>query len=354
MPDLIEDISYSKNGCNYCENLDGSKNKTISKVSNFKDAITCIKEDGKKQVYDCIIGVSGGIDSSYVLHLALEAGLRPLAVHMDNGWNSALAQINIARLVKKANVDLYTHVIEWSVYRDMLNAFLQSDVVDIELLYDNAMLSVNYRLAKRFGIKWILGGMNTSTEGVRMPRKWSWFKFDTLNIKDILRQNGCQEWDTFPFISPIDFLYYKNMKHIRWVSLLDTIKYDKEEALVLLEEKYGYKRYPYKHYESILTRFYQAEILTKKFNIDKRQVHLSSLIKSNQITREESLQILEKSPYESEIERFKDRRYFMKKMNWTKNDLDSYLSRPPVPHTKYKTYSSYTSKIRYIKKIFGK
>lgn len=354
MPDRIEDIFYTETGCNYCDNLDGSKNKTITKIMDLESTINRIKDDGKNREYDCIVGVSGGIDSSYVLHLALKVGLRPLAVHMDNGWNSALAQTNIARLIKTTNVDLYTHVIEWTVYRNMLQAFLQSDVVDIELLYDNAMLSVNYRLANRFGIKWILGGMNTSTEGVRMPLNWSWFKFDTLNIKDILKKNGCNNWTSFPFISPIDFLYYKKIKEIKWVSLLDTIDYDKEATLSLLEGKYGYKRYPYKHYESILTRFYQAEILTKKFKIDKRHVHLSSLIKSNQITRNEAIVTLKKPPYENEFERLRDRKYFMKKMNWTMFDLDSYLERPPVNHDHYRTYTNYTRQLRHIKQIFGK
>ena len=354
MPDCIPNIEYVEGECNYCRNfVERRKNKTIFEVENFESTISRIKADGFGLQYDCIIGVSGGVDSSYVLHLALQAGLRPLAVHMDNGWNSELAQTNIARLIKQLNVDLYTHVIDWDVYKSMLNAFLDADVVDIELLYDNAMLAVNYKLAQRFKIKWILGGMNTATEGIRMPSNWNWFKFDTLNMKNILVKNGCNKTSTFPFISPFEFIYYTKFKKIKWISLLDTVNYDKEAATNTLEKFYKYKRYPHKHYESVLTRFYQAEILPKKFGIDKRQIHLSSLIKSNQMTREQALAILKTDPYPNEIDRLKDRKYFLKKMGWEEVDLNKYLSRHAVSHLEYRSYTRLTKLINHFRVFKG-
>lgn len=353
MPDHIPDIDYVFGECNYCRNLEERrKNKTIFEVTNFDDTIAQIKVDGLGLEYDCVVGVSGGVDSSYVLHLAVEAGLRPLAVHMDNGWNSELAQTNVARLIKKLDVDLYTHVIEWEVYKSMLQAFLDADVVDVELLYDNAMLAVNYNLASRFGIKWILGGMNSASEGIKMPSSWNWFKFDTLNIKNILKSYNCTNTHSFPFIGLFELILYSKFKKIKWISILDTVPYNKERATQLLEKNYQYKRYPYKHYESVLTRFYQAEILPKKFNIDKRQVHLSSLIKSGQISRSEALAVLATDPYPNDLDRVKDKRYFLKKMEWSAEDLDIYLSRKPVPHENFYTYTKYTKFIKKFEKFF--
>ena len=166
-----------------------------------------ISNRSSKKPYDCIVGVSGGVDSSLVLIDAVESGLRPLAVHMDNGWNSELAQNNIYNLVSKLGVDLDTHVIDWSEYRTLLNAFLRADVVDVELLYDNAMIAVNYQMAKKYGLKYILGGENYSTEGFSMPPGWNWFKYDKTNIKELVSPLA-QKVNTFPSIGTFDLIKY--------------------------------------------------------------------------------------------------------------------------------------------------
>jgi tRNA(Ile)-lysidine synthase TilS/MesJ len=165
-------------GCNYCDAMNNANKQELLTEEEINKFINNVKISGKKKTYDCIIGVSGGLDSSYALHLAVKEGLRPLAVHMDNGWNSELAQNNIANLVSELEVDLYTYVIDWDEYRVMMQSFFDADVIDIELLYDNAMLAVNYQLAKKYNLKYILAGTNNATEGIPMPKGWNWYKYD--------------------------------------------------------------------------------------------------------------------------------------------------------------------------------
>ena len=336
-PNIIIDESGT---CNFCKDFINNAESVYFdndeiKTKKLNLLINQIKLNGINNNYDCIIGVSGGVDSSWVLVEAIKQGLRPLAVHMDNGWNSELAQNNIANLITKLGVDLYTYVIDWEEYRSLMQSFFDADVVDVELLYDNAMLKVNYMLAKKFNVKYILSGMNQSTEGIRMPENWNWFKYDKKQIKSIGNKFNKIKTNSFPAIGTLDYCYYRFYKKIEWLPFLDFLKFEKETALIILENEYGYKRYPYKHYESIFTRFYQGYLLPKKFKIDKRKLHLSSLIVTNQINRHNAIEILKNSPYPSQVDLENDLEYFLKKMNWAQNDLDVYLSRDPKPHNEY-------------------
>jgi N-acetyl sugar amidotransferase len=347
----------AKGICNFCTEFLREKSNIIfedlkKKEEKLKYFIKKVKEEGKKKKYDCIVGVSGGVDSSWTLAKVKELGLRPLAVHMDNGWNSELAQNNIANLVQNLQVDLYTHVINWNEYRELMQAFFEADVIDVELLYDNAMLAVNYQQANKYGVKYILSGSNSSTEGMRMPKEWNWMKFDRKNIIQIARRKGIRSLKTFPSISTIQHIYYFIVKRIKWIEFLDYTFYNKSLALNNLEKNFGFKRYQYKHYESVFTRFYQGYILTKKFKIDKRKLHLSTLVASGQISREEACSELDKLPYNSNIELDNDINYFLKKMKWTKSELDDYLSRPEISHYKYPTERFLNDFLRKIYKIF--
>ena len=335
------DIIFSNNGiCNYCTefiekisyNFQDLEKKKVS-LNNF---IQKVKNDGKKKRYDCIVGVSGGIDSSWTLVKIKELGLRPLAVHMDNGWNSELAQNNIANLVQKLDVDLYTHVINWDEYRKLMQAFFDADVIDIELLYDNAMLAVNYQQAKKYNLKYIISGSNTATEGMRMPSTWNWFKYDKKNIIGIARKNGIKKLTTFPAIGIIQYIYNTFIKKIVWVRFLDYLNYDKFIAIDNLEKNYNFKPYQHKHNESIFTRFYQGYILPKKFKVDKRKLHYATLVVSGQISREAACRELEKSTaYNSKEEMKNDISYFLKKMKWSDDQLNHYLARPELSHYLY-------------------
>ena len=340
MDDSASAISFDDAGvCNYCTYFQRRVNSVVFapehvRAEQRRAFVEKVKKAGKGKKYDCIIGLSGGVDSSYVLHLALSEGLRPLAVHMDKNWNSELAVNNIKNLVTRLGVDLYTHVIDWPEYKGLMQAFFDADVIDVELLYDNAMLAVNYEQARRYGIKYILSGSNSATEGMQMPEGWNWFKWDKRNIKAIGQRNGVKV-KTFPIIGTLGFGYNRVFRRIQWVPFLDFYDYQKESALEQLECKYAYKRYPYKHYESIFTRFYQGFILPEKFSVDKRKLHFSTLIMSGQMTREQAVSLLCESPYVSFEELERDRKYFIKKMGWAAGDLEAYLRRPEKSHDAY-------------------
>ncbi|MFZ5951426.1 MAG: N-acetyl sugar amidotransferase [Candidatus Rifleibacteriota bacterium] len=338
LDDTAKDICFDENGfCNYCNDFLRKYSTAIFKDQKKKERelenlLTQIKSSGKGKQYDCIIGVSGGVDSSWALVKAVEFGLRPLAVHMDNGWNSELAQNNIENLVKRLGVELFTYVIDWEEYKLFMQAFFEANVIDIEILYDNAMLSVNYEQAANFGCRFILAGTNKATEGVKIPPNWNWLKLDGKNIRAIGETFAKISPKTYPCFSTLKLVWYKFFRRIKWTSILDYVDYNKNQAMDILQKKFSFKPYPYKHYESIFTRFYQGFILPKKFKVDKRKVHFSTLILSNQMSREKALEELAKDPYPSIEELEKDKRFFLKKMGWSDQQLINYLNRPEVPH----------------------
>ena len=341
MDTSASDIVFDEAGvCNYCsEFLERSGHLRHRDAADLERTLQTfvqkVKAAGKGRRYDCVVGVSGGVDSSWALVQAVKLGLRPLAVHMDNGWNSELAQNNIANLVRMLRVDLHTHVIDWHEYRALMQAFFDADVLDVELLYDNAMMAVNYQQAAKHGVRYILAGTNQATEGMRFPPGWNWLKFDKKNIKALARRFGRVRIDTFPAIGTLGYASYEMIRGIKWVSFIDFFAYNKLEALEVLTRDYGYKPYPYKHYESIFTRFYQGYILPAKFGVDKRRLHFSTLVASGQMTRADALRSAEGLPYASAKALEEDKQYFIKKMGWTAAELDAYIARPEKPHTDY-------------------
>jgi N-acetyl sugar amidotransferase len=340
MDTSAQDISFDVDGvCNYCTEFLAQRARylrddPVERQHRLDALLREVRAAGRGKRYDCIIGVSGGVDSSWALALAVDLGLRPLAVHMDNGWNAELAQNNIANLVRGLGVDLHTHVIDWPEYRGLMEAFFAADVTDVELLYDNAVIAVNFQAAARHRVRHILGGTNVATEGMRMPPGWNWLKYDKRNIRAISRMFGGPSLRTFPSVGTLDFLRF-HLRGIRWLSFLDYFDYRKTVALQSLQGRFGYKPYPFKHYESVFTRFYQGFILPTKFGIDKRRLHFSTLIMNGEMTRKEAMEALEGIPYESEKLLRSDTAYFLKKMGWTREKLDEYLARPGKPHNSY-------------------
>ena len=335
------DIRFDEAGvCNYCAEFLQRSGHILHKsaqlrVQEREAFLGQIRQRAARGKYGCVVGVSGGVDSSWALVQAVKANLRPLAVHMDNGWNTELAQHNIANLIRSLGVDLHTHVIDWREYRQLMQAFFDADVIDVELLYDNAMLAVNYQQAARHGVKSILGGTNQATEGMRIPGDWNWFKFDRKNIEALGGTFRKVRLRTFPAIGTWGYIWYEYVRRIRWISFLDFFDYNKAAALAELQRDYGYKPYPYKHYESVFTRFYQGYLLPQKFGVDKRRVHFSTLVAAGQMTREEALGSVSGIAYPSERALQEDRQYFLKKMGWSEADLDAYIRRPPKPHAAY-------------------
>jgi len=260
------------------------------KSQKLKDLVAQIKKDGVGKDYDCIIGLSGGVDSSFVAYQVQKLGLRPLAVHLDNGWNSELAVINIENIVKRLGFDLYTHVIDWEEFKDLQLAFMKASVVDIEMLTDNAIVVLINKLAKEKRIKYFFIGTNVSTESI-MPRSWFFnVKYDSLNIMSIHSKYGkLKKIKSFPYFNFLQYIRYRYSNPINNISLLNYLDYNKSDAIKILQDELNWKDYGGKHCESRFTQFYQSYILPKKFNVDKRRAFLSCLILSNQITREQAL-----------------------------------------------------------------
>lgn len=337
MDSSAPDITFDAAGqCHFCRDFAAKLSVSSGAVGPDADQlITTIKASGRGKPYDCIIGLSGGVDSAYVLYTAVRNGLRPLAVHLDNGWNSELATHNIANLVRRLNVDLHTHVIDWEENRDMQLAFFKANVVDIELLMDNAMLALNYQQAGRYGLRYILAGTNRATEGMRMPAGWNHLKFDATNIRAIQRRFGTMPIKTHPLISVKGFVFNEFVRRIKWTPFLDYFNYRKDEALKLLADEVGYRPYPYKHYESVFTRFYQGYILPRKFGIDKRRLHLSTLIISGQMSRDVALAQLEQSTYPDPNQLRDDTAFVLKKLGFSEESFNAYLSAPRVEHEVY-------------------
>ncbi len=334
-------ITFDSQGrCNYCSEFVDRAGQALALASadrarQLTALVEAIRAQGRGKRYDCIMGLSGGVDSSYAIVQAVNLGLRPLAVHMDNGWNSELAQNNIENLVRGLDLDLVTYVIDWREYRSLMEAFFAADVIDIELLYDNAMYAVNYRQAKRWGTKWILAGTNLATEGMRIPAEWNWLKYDKRNIKAIHRYQGGRTLNSFPAIGTLEYVWNLGVRRVKWVSFLDYFNYNKAQAIQELQRDFAFKPYPHKHYESVFTRLYMGFILPTKFNVDMRKVDFSNLIISGQMTREEALLELQKDPYPSPQDLRRDITFFRKKLGWSETDWQSYLARPERRHNSF-------------------
>jgi len=359
MDETAQHIGFDEGGvCNYCTTFLEKQAKHIAwdedeRHRRLAALIDMVRKSGEGKRYNCIVGLSGGVDSSWSLVRAVELGLRPLAVHMDSGWNSELAQNNIANLVRTLGVDLYTHVIEWPEIRGLMEAFFAADVIDVEVLYDNAMLAVNYQQAAKYGLKYILAGTNIATEGVDIPKGWNWYKSDKRNIVGISRRFGGPKLRTFPAISTLSMARYVLVNGIRWISFLDYLDYKKLEALEVLKRDYGYKPYPHKHYESVFTRFYQGYLQPYKFGVDKRKPHLSSLIMNGEISRDDALRQAQGIAYPSEKEMESDRLYFIKKMGWTEEKFEDYMRRPEKPHDAYPSEAALYRKLLAIYRKLG-
>jgi N-acetyl sugar amidotransferase len=352
-------IVFDENGfCNHCtsalEKLKAvSFNTNEERLLALETIVNKIKASGKNNKYDCIIGLSGGVDSSYLAYIVKELGLRPLAVHVDNGWNSELAVKNIENIINKLNIDLHTHVINWEEFKSLQIAFLKASVIDLEMLSDNAIVIGIFNLAKKFKIKYFIDGTNIVSESI-MPSSWFYVpKYDSLNIKAIYKRFGSgMTLKTFPLLNLKEYIEYRYFKKGESVALLNYISYHKTEAISILEEKLGWRNYGGKHYESKITHFYQAFILPFKFKVDKRRAHLSSLICSNQITRIEALYELEKELYDPK--KFEeDKEYFIKKLNFTLDEFDKIISSPVKQHHDYPSYQLLHKKLGKLVKVFG-
>lgn len=344
MDDTVEGIIFDKDGvCTFCKIHDELESKypqgKRSKLMLDK-IIQKIKKDGKGKRYDCVVGVSGGRDSTYTLYSAVRLGLRPLAIHFDNGWNTDLAVRNIKNVCKKLNVDLYTHVAEWEEFKDMQRAFLKASVPDAEVPTDWVIFSVLFREAARERVKYIIHGHSFRTEGTT-PLTWTYM--DGRYVNYIQKIFGTKKIKSFPVMSMTDYLYYTFVRRIKQIRLLYYLPYNEQEILDMLSKEVDWQSYGGKHHESKYTGFFQSFILTRKFNIDKRKLHYSALIRNGQMNREEALQKVQSDPYEGGKETFD---YCLKKLGYTHNEFESIMSEAPKLFLDYKSYYRLVKKMK--------
>jgi N-acetyl sugar amidotransferase len=339
-------ITFDKDGvCDHCHSFknDLLPNWRTDKVGRqaLDKIVKKIKEDGKGKDFDCIMGMSGGADSSYMLHIAVkELGLRPLVFHVDGGWNSQIAVNNIHTMVDKLGLDLFTEVINWEEMRDFQLAYFKSGLSNLDVPQDHAFVATLYNYADKHKIKYILNGGNYSTECVRNPLEWLYYGTDMAQIKDVHKKFGTIPLKTYPFSSVLRHkLYLRYIRGVQVIKPLNYIPYIKKDAMQLLEKEYDWQPYPQKHFESRFTKFYEGYWLPKKFGFDTRRVQYSSLILTGQMTRQEALDKL-LTPALSDEEVRNEFEYIANKLGISVEELRSYLDSPNKTHLDYKNQES--------------
>lgn len=336
-------IQFDENGvCDHCNTFDTHTlpnwHRGEAGKSKLDELISKVKVAGRNHDFDCIIGMSGGSDSSWLAYLMVkEYGLRPLIFHVDAGWNSQIAVNNIARLMDGLGIDLFTEVIDWQEMRDLQLAFFRSGVPHIDTPQDHVFFATMYAFAAKYKVKYILTGGNLSTECVRNPLEWMYFQSDVVQLRDIHRKFGNHPLRTFPTTNILwHKLYLPYIRGIRVVRPLDYGEYNKKAAMEFLQKEFGWQPYPQKHFESRFTRFYESYWLPVRFGYDVRKVQFSSLILTGQMSREEALEELKTSPHDPEqVEHELD--FVAKKLEISVDELISYRDMPRKTYHDYKS-----------------
>jgi len=301
--------------------------------SKLEDLLNKIRTEGKGKEYDCVTGISGGVDSTFLVWMAKQWGLRPLIVHFDNGWDSEIAVNNINNIIKYTGFDLYTIVVDWEEFKDLQLSYIKASVVDIEVPTDHAISGTLQRLAAKYNVKYILSGNNVVTEAI-LPKSWIFNKNDYINLQNIHKKFGTVPLKTYPLFGLRERYVYEMGKGIQTFKPLNLIEFNKEKAKQIIAENLKWKDYKGKHYESVFTKFYQAYILPYKFHIDKRKAHLSNLIFSGQITKEQALKEIDKPLYE-EAELRQDKEYVLKKFGLSPDAFENLMKKERVEHKAY-------------------
>jgi len=313
-----------------------------------------IKRQGRGKEFDCLMGMSGGIDSSYLLYIMVEKyGLRPLVFHVDAGWNSQIAVNNIERLVDGLGLDLYTEVINWEEMKDLQLAFFKSGVPHIDTPQDHSFFATMYKFASRHNIKYILTGGNYSTECIRNPIEWMYYQTDSIQLRDIYKKHGTGKLKDYPVTNILwHKIFLPFIKKIKLIRPLDFFPYNKDEAMKMLIDKFGFQEYPQKHFESRFTRFYESYWLTKKFGYDTRKVQYSSLILTNQMTRKDALMKLKQPAYNPKTIH-QDFEYIATKLEISVEELQSYMDAPNKTYRDYKSQQNIYNIGAKVMRLFG-
>lgn len=334
------DIRFDANGiCNYYHDYKDAEARLVFKGAEGRhrlaESVVRTKSKVKSGQYDCVLGLSGGADSTYLAYLAKREGLRPLLVHFDYGWNSETAVKNVENAVNRLNLDLYTYVMDWPEFKDLLRSYFMASVLDLDVPADHMIFGALYKVAEKYGIKTILSGNNVVTEHV-LPRTWNYNKFDIVNLKNIHSKFGSLPLKNLPALGLWHHAYYQLVRNIEFVQLLNYVDYNKSEIKKLIKNEVGWTDYGGKHHESVFTRFYQGNILPNKFNIDKRKAHLSNLIFSGQMVKHEALEELNRPTYDPQLQK-EDKAFVAKKLGFRIDEFDEVLKRPNIAHEFYGT-----------------
>jgi N-acetyl sugar amidotransferase len=331
------DITFDENGvCNHVHDFRAMVAQLPTPAERdrkLNQMLDTIRAKGKGRDFDCVLGLSGGVDSSFLAYQCREWELRPLVMHFDNGWNSELAVKNIEEAVTRMGYDLETYVMDWEEFRDVQRAYFLASVVDIEVPTDQFVFGALNKAAAKNGIKAILSGNNWATEWV-MPKAWNYRKRDTINLQNIHAKFGTKPLRHSTLLGIRQQIWYQYIRGIGIYDPLDLIDYSKAMAKQVVIDKLGWRDYGGKHYESTFTRFYQGYILPKKFGIDKRRAHLSNLILTGEITRDEALAELQRPPYDEDTQA-EDYAYVAKKLGFAEEEFDRILAADPIPHSAY-------------------
>ena len=330
------DIWFDDHGdCKYCkihDELDRLHPLGDTMRLYLEAKVAQIKKAGEGKRYDCIVGVSGGRDSTYTLLVAKQLGLRPLAVHFDNGWNTDISVKNIRKACEKLQVELYTVVADWEEFRAMQRAFLKSSTPDADIPTDYAIYSVLYHTANREGIRYILNGHSFRTEGTS-PISWTYM--DPLYVKDVLKKNGkSSKIRSFPHMGFFNLQYYLWVKRIREFRILEYIDYNQKEVDRVLTKELDWEYYGGHHHENHYTKFFQSYYLPAKFGIDKRKTELSALVRSGQLTREQAIEEIEEKAYAYEKETID---YALHKLGFSENEWNQIMHAKPQSHNNFRT-----------------
>lgn len=356
-------INFNEEGvCNHVtdyENWEHNiKPKPIQAAEQLAQIVKMLKQEGQNKEYDCIMGLSGGVDSSYLAYYATQIlGLRPLIVHVDTGWNSELAVNNIQNIVQKLNLDLHTLVVDWEEMRNLQLAFFKSSIANLDVPQDHAFIGALYQEANKYGIKYILNGGNMATESI-LPVTWGYDASDAIHVKAIYNKFGKKKLKTYPFFTNYQKLFYfPYIKRMKTLRPLELIAYNKDRAKEFLMNNLGWRDYGGKHYESRFTKFFQAHYLPTKFGYDKRKAHLSSLIVSKQMTREAAIEELRKPLYDP-VELEEDINFFIKKLGIGLEEYEDIMAQSPSFYTDFanseKLYARLRIIFRLVKRLRGK
>lgn len=324
-----EIVFFPDGTCNHCNDFLAQRAKLAPGEARDKKLAEMVKEiqaHGKGRAYDCIVGVSGGVDSTYVAYIAKELGLRPLAVHLDNGWNSELAVHNIEHTLNVLGIDLHTVVLDWETFRELQKSFLYASVTDGEIPTDHAIRAALWHVASKFKIKYLLNGRNHSTEGI-LPWSWTYNALDWKYIYGVHRAFSKSPLRKYPHTNLLEILLRATISRFKNFGILDYVPFDKKIAMQTLVDKLGWRDYGGKHYESIYTRFFQGYVLPNKFGIDKRRAHLSVLICTGQMDRKLALDILTQPPLDPKIAS-EDKEFIEQKLELGSGEMDLIMALP--------------------------